>query len=306
MNGKRLRAAAPVLLLCLAAGGCMVTSSKYEMKTKEADALRDAVAAVNKEKTVLEARTEALQKQLADEKAAEAALEARVQALEAENRRMSEDLASAKKSYEGTRITREEFITELLEKEKATGKRIQSLTERAQAAESALDALRRETSVRDAELSEQKIVAGRFTDNEALKRERDILLGRVERLTEERRQEERRRDDRFTALAEAVGKVSRDVSVTRLGPALRVALPENFLHAKGKTALSEGAKKTIGLAGKTAAEFPTASILVSAGGKKVAGEIRAALAGAGKVPEERILVKIYEKEKGAELLLLVP
>lgn len=306
MNGKRLRGVVPVLLPCLLAGGCMVTSSKYEMKTKEADTLRDAVASVSKEKTVLEARTEALRKQLDDEKTAAAALESRVQALEADNRRMGEDLAAAKKSYEGTRITREELINELLEKEKTTGKRIQGLTDRAQACETTLELLRKDSAVRDSQLSQLKDVAERSVDNEALRRERDILLGRVERLTDERRQEERRRDNRFTALTEEIAKVSKEVSVTPLGPALRVALPESVLHAKGKTGLSEGGKKTIALAGRAAAEFPTSSILVSAGGKKVAGEIRTALAGAGKIPEDRILVKIYEKEKGAELLLLVP
>jgi chromosome segregation ATPase len=265
----------------------MVASSKYDIKTKEADALRDAVAAANKEKTVLEARNEAFQKQLADGKDAEAALAERVQAQEGEIRRMSEDLASARKNYEGTRITREQFISELLEKEKVTGKRIQDLSERAQACEQALENLRKESG-----------------DNEALKRERDILLGRVERLTEERRQEEKRRDDRFAALSEAIGKASSAVS--HYMAALRVVLPEKVLFAKGKTTLSEAGKKTIALVGKAAAEFPTASILVSAGGRKIAGEIRAALADAGKIPGERIPVMIYEKEKGAELLLLVP
>jgi DNA repair exonuclease SbcCD ATPase subunit len=284
----------------------MVASSKYEIKTREADALRDAVASANKEKTVLEARNEALQKQLADARDAEAALAARVQTQEREIQRMSEELASARKNYEGTRITREQFISELLEKEKATGKRIQDLSARAQACEQALENLRKEAAARDSELAELAKNAGKPADNEALKRERDILLGRVERLTEERRQEDKRRDDRFAALSEAIGKASRDVTVTSLGPALRVVLPEKVLSAKGKTTLTEGGKKTIALVGKAAAEFPTASILVSAGGKKIAGEIRAALADAGKIPAERIPVKLYEKEKGAELLLLVP
>lgn len=306
MNGKRFRAAAPILALCIAAGGCMVSSSKYDIKTKEADTLRDAVAAANKDKTVLEARNEALAKQLADEKDARAALDARVQAQQAEIRRMSGDLASTKKSYEGTRITREEFISELLEKEKAAGKRLQGLTERAQACETTLDALRKESSARDAEVAETKKAAGKPGDNEALKRERDILLGRVERLSEERAQEEKRREDRFGALADAVAKVSRDVTVTPLGPALRLDLPEKVLFVKGKPGLSEIGKKAISLAGRTAGEFPAASIVVSAGGKKTAGEIRAALAGAAKIPENRIRVTVYEKEKGAVLLLLVP
>jgi DNA repair exonuclease SbcCD ATPase subunit len=284
----------------------MVASSKYEIKTKEADALRDAVAAANKEKTVLEARNEALQKQLADGKDAEAALTERVQAQEGEIRRMSEELASARKNYEGTRITREQFISELLEKEKTTGKRIQDLGERAQACEQALEKLRKESAARDSELAELAKNAGKPGDNDALKRERDILLGRVERLTEERKQEEKRRDDRFAALSEAIGKTARDVSVTTLGPALRVVLPERVLSVKGKSTLSEAGKKTIALVGKAAAEFPTASILISAGGKKIAGEVRAVLADAGKLPGERIPVKLYDNEKGAELLLLVP
>jgi hypothetical protein len=58
--------------------------------------------------------------------------------------------------------------------------------------------------------------------------------------------------------------------------------------------------------GKAASEFPTASILLSTGGKKVAGEIRTVLAGAGKIPEDRIILKLNDKEKGADLLLLVP
>lgn len=290
MNEKRLRTAAPLLLVCLAAGGCMVTSSRYETKTKEADTLRDAVASANKETVVLQARNEALQKQLADAREAEAALSARVQAQEAEISRFAEENASARKNYEGTRITREQFISELLEKEKATGKRIQELNARAQACEASLESLRN----------------GKPGDNEVLIRERDILLGRVERLTEEHRQEEKRREDRFAALAEAIGKVSRDISVTPLGPALNVVLPENVLFVKGKTTLSKGGKKVIAEVGTAAAEFPTASILLSTGGKKLAEEIRAALASPGKIPVERILLKFNEKEKGAELLLLVP
>lgn len=295
-----------MLVLCLAGGGCMVTSSKYEMKTKEADTLRDAVATASKERSVLEARNEALQKQLADSKDAEAALAARVQALEAEIRRTGEELASARKNYEGTRITREQFISELLEKEKATGKRIQELNARAQACEGSLETLRKESAGRESELAAFRDQAEKPADTEALKRERDTLLGRVERLTEERKQEEKRRNDRFAALAEAIRKVSRDVSVTPLGPALGVVLPEKFLFVRGKTTISEGGRKVFTEVGKVVAEFPTASVFLSTGGKKLAGEIRAALANPGKIPQERILLKLHEKEKGAELLLLIP
>jgi flagellar motor protein MotB len=284
----------------------MVTSSKYEIKTKEADALRDAVAAANKERTVLEAKNDALRKQLADAKDAETALSARVQAQEAEIRRIGEDLASARTNYEGTRITREQFISELLEKEKATGKRIQDLNEKAQACELALSTLRNESAARDTDLAMLSKSVEKPGDAEALKRERDILLGRVERLTEERTQEEKRREDRFAALSEAIRKLSRGASVTPMGPALGVVLPENVLFAKGKTTVSDAGRKIIAEVGKAASEFPTASILLSTGGKKVAGEIRTVLAGAGKIPEDRIILKLNDKEKGADLLLLVP
>jgi flagellar motor protein MotB len=283
----------------------MVTSSKYEMKTKEADALRDAVAGANKERTVLEARIEALQKQLSDEKDAGAALSARVQAQDAELRRTSEELASARKSYEGTRITREQFISELLEKEKSTGKRIQDLNARAQSCEQSLDILRKESAARDAELADLKksMASGGY---EELKRERDILLGRVERLTEEHRHEDKRRDERFASLIESIGKVSRDATVTPLGPALRVALPDKLLSAKGKSGLSQGGRKIVEEVGKAAAEFPSSSILMSIGGKKIAAEIRSVIAASAKIPLDRIIYGPREHEKGAELLLLVP
>lgn len=284
----------------------MVTSSKYEMKTKEADALRDAIAGMNKEKSVLEARIEALQKQLSDEKEAQEDLSARVKAQEAELQRSTEELASARKSYEGTRITREQFISELLEKEKATGKRIQELNARAQSCETALENLRRGSAAGDGEQAGVKKNGDAPGDYEELKRERDILLGRVERLTEERKEEGKRRDDRFATLTEAIGKVSRDVSVTPLGPALRVALPDNLLSAKGKSQLSPGGRKIVEEVGKAAAEFPKSSVLLSMGGKKIAAEIRSVMAAAGKLPPGRIHYSPRGQEKGAELLLLVP
>jgi hypothetical protein len=284
----------------------MVTSSKYEMKTKEADTLRDAIAEVNKEKSILEARNEALQKRLDQEQAAGASFSARVKALEAELQRSNEELAVARKSYEGTRITREQFISELLEKEKATGKRIQELNSRAQICEAALENLRKGASAGDAGSADAKKNDGAPGDYEEMKRERDILLGRVERLTDERRQENRRRDERFAALTESIGKVSRDVSVTPLGSALRVELPDGLLAAKGKSRLSPGGKRIAEEVGRAAAEFPTSSILLYAGGKKVAAEIQSVMAAAGKLPPARILHKPRGQEKGAELLLLVP
>lgn len=306
VRGNRLWPTAWLFLLCLAASGCMVTSSKYEIKTREADTLRDALASANKEKTVLEARTEALQTQLAAEKEEATSLSSRVRTQEEEVRRINDELASARKNYEGTRITREQFISELLEKEKATGKRIQDVSARAQTCEQSLDALKKESAARESELAEFRKKAEKPQEEDALRRERDILLGRVERLSEERKQEEKRREDRFAALKEAIGKISAEIKVTPLGPALSIELPGKVLFAKGNAGLSDGGKKVLAEVGKAASEFSTASLLISTGGKKSAEEIRAALAGSAKIPVDRILSKYIEKEKGAELLLLVP
>ncbi len=284
----------------------MVTSSKYDIKTREADTLRDALAAANKEKTVMEARTEALQSQLATEKEESATLTARLRAREEEVGRLNDELASARKNYEGTRITREQFITELLEKEKTTGKRIQELSARAQMCEQALDNVKKEGSGRDSELAEFRKKAEKPQDEEAIRRERDILLGRVERLSEERKIEEKRRDNRYAALKDAIQKISPQVKITPLGPALGIYLPGNVLFTKGKGGLSAASRKVLSEAGKAAAEFTTASFLVSTGMKKSGMEIRAALAGAAKIPEDRILLKLIEKEKGAEVMLLIP
>lgn len=306
LSVKRFLAAAPVFLACLAASGCMVTSSKYEIKTREADTLRDAFAAVSKEKTVLESRNEAQNKQIADQKEAVASLSARVRNQEEELRRASEELAAARKNYEGTRITREQFINELLEKEKATGKRIQELNGKAQACELSLDSVRKEAAVREAELAGLRRSVVDPGESEAMKRERDILVGRLERLTGERRQEDKRRDERLAALAESIGKISAEVVLTPLGPAMHVHIPDKTLLAKGKTSLSDAGREIVAEVGKAAAEFPSSSILLSAGGKGTAEEIRDSLVNGAKIPPGRILLKPGDREKGAELTLLIP
>ncbi|PWB62736.1 MAG: hypothetical protein C3F14_09385 [Deltaproteobacteria bacterium] len=180
------------------------------------------------------------------------------------------------------------------------------MNSRAQSCEAALENLRKDSTARYGEPSDPKKDGEPSDGYEELKRERDILLGRVERLTEEHRHEDKRRDERFAALTEAIGKVSRDVSVTPLGPALRVELPDKLLSAKGKSQLSPGGRKIVEEVGKAAAEFPTSSILLSMAGKKIAAEVRSVMASAGKLPPARILYKPGGQEKGAELLLLVP
>jgi len=304
--GNRFLAFAPLVLFALAAGGCMVSRSTYDIKTREADSLRNALAAINKEKGALEAKHAALLKQLADEKDVTSSQASRLRAQEEEIRRMNEELASARKNYEGTRITREQFISELLEKEKATGKRIQELSARAQSCETGLENLRREGGARESELAQMRKQVEQSREDENARRERDILLGRQERMAEELKQEEKRRENLFSLLSEAIAKASPAVPVTSLGPALRVYLPENVFLGKGRRGLSEGGRKVVLEVGKAAAENPAASVFLAAGVTERAEAIRGLLINGAKVPKERIVVKSLAKEKGAELLLLIP
>ncbi len=303
---KGLRAAALLALSCLA-GGCLVTGTTYETKTREADALRDALAATNKEKNQVTAQLEAGRKQLADEKAESASLAARLKSQDDDIRRMSDELASARKNYEGTRITREQLISELLEKEKATGKRIQDLSARDQALEAEVERLRKDAAERESQIAELRRKAELTPDAASLRKERDILLGRVERLTEERGQEEKRRIERLGALAETAGKTAPGVTASPLGPTLRILVPERvLLRAPGKGELSDAMKALIREIGKAIGDLPSASVIVAAHAPKTAEEIQAALMAAAGLPRGRVLVNTGSGTKGAELLLLAP
>ena len=66
MSLKGLRAVTSLLALSCLAGGCLVTGTTYDTKAREADALRDALAATSKERNQVTAQAEALRKQLAD------------------------------------------------------------------------------------------------------------------------------------------------------------------------------------------------------------------------------------------------
>src|SRR5512143_2570714 len=159
LRGKRvsfkgLRLLTSFLALSCLAGGCLVTGTTYEAKTREADALRDALAATNKEKDQISAQAETLRKQLSGETERSAGLAARLKTQDEDIRRMSDELASARKNYEGTRITREQLISELLEKEKATGKRIQDLSAKGQGLEAETDRLRKEAAEREILIAE--------------------------------------------------------------------------------------------------------------------------------------------------------
>ncbi|MGA6992918.1 MAG: hypothetical protein WBX50_03380, partial [Candidatus Deferrimicrobiaceae bacterium] len=184
MRTKGFWMVVPLVAFTLGAGGCLVTTSKYEAKTREADTLRDALASASRERNALEGRYEAIQNQLSDEKEGNMALSSR-------NRELEKELASTAGKYEGTRITREELISELLEKEKATGKRIQELGAMAQQCDMERETLRREAIERQDTISALEKRVAETADREPLRRERDILLGRLERIKEERLQETR-------------------------------------------------------------------------------------------------------------------
>lgn len=144
-------AAAAALLSC---AGCIVTSSTYEAKVREVDVLRDAHASLNREKTRLAAEVEALAKESAREKANGGALAVQLREKEESLKRVSGELEAVRKASEGSRITREQFIDELLAKEKATGKRLQELSSRADACAEELARERRESAEREREVAE--------------------------------------------------------------------------------------------------------------------------------------------------------
>lgn len=301
MRTRTLRAYAVLSLAPVLCTGCVVLGSKYEAKSREADTLRDAVAAANKGKSALEARIEALGKQLADEKELSAALAARLKEQEEAARRASEELAAVRKNYEGNRLTREQLIAELLEKEKASGKRIQDLVERQRLCEEETARLRKELSDREAQAAELRRRVEQGADAEALRRERDILAGRVERLMEERAQEAKRRDERLAALPEILGP---GAATTLLGPAAQVSIPGKVLLAKGGK-LSEAARTVVSRAGKAAAEFPSASVVVLAA-PRAAALIREVLMREAGLPEARIAVTVGDATADALLFILVP
>lgn len=77
-------AALAALLSC---AGCVVTTSAYDSKVREVEALRDAYAASNRESAKLAGEVEALSKQVAGQKAALQELSVRADACEEERTR---------------------------------------------------------------------------------------------------------------------------------------------------------------------------------------------------------------------------
>ena len=306
MQAKGFRMIVPILTLTLGTGGCLVTTSRYEEKTKEADSLRNALASANREKNKLESDYVAMQKQLADEKKANEALSLRLREEEEELGRVREELASIARNYEGTRITREELISQLLEKEKATGKRIQELSSMAQTCDMERERLRRETVLQASAIAELEKRGGETPDMESLRRERDILLGRIERIREERLRETSRRDIRFAELAKTFSGISPQIATEPVGPAMSVRVPDKILFLKGKTTLTDAGKQVIGEVGKTVSEFPAAAIIITAGGKPKADEIRSLLTKTHALPQRKVLASAGGVGRETELLLVIP
>jgi len=141
------------LAALLSCGGCIVTTSAYDAKVREVEALRDAYASSNRETSKLAGEVETLSKQVKAEKTAGGSLADRLREREESEKRTSGHLDALRKAYEGSRLTWEQFIDELLGKEKAAGKRLQELSSRADACAEELAREKRESADRDRELA---------------------------------------------------------------------------------------------------------------------------------------------------------
>ena len=293
--------------LTLVTGGCVVAASRFEAKAREADALRDALASVNREKHASDARTEELARALAGEQEASEQCASRAREREEEFRKLREEYDSASRNYEGTRITREQFISELLEKEKTSGERIREWTTRAMDCEAERESLRTESASLKRTIADLERRTEETPDRIALRMERDILAGRVERLSEERRVAERERGDRFASLSRELSAISPEVEASPVGPVMRLRIPGSLLRERGAGDLSDSAGAVLRAFAASAAALPTASIVVAAEEPEIAESIRALLAGEKNLSGERILLSPGGREKGsAELLLIVP
>ncbi len=295
--------AVPVAVLLLSGAGCIVTRTSYELKARETDSLRSALGALNREKSQLEEENAALSKRVAEGKEAEAALSKQVKEMDESLKRLGEGLTGSRQPYNGTRITRDRFIDELLERERATGRRIQELTARAEGYEKDLDRMRREAAAREAEVADLgnklSVLASR---EEQLLRERAILSGRVERIREERTGSSLRREETFSLLSAGLAKVSTEIDVTPLGPVLRIVVPERLVVGERGGNLTKTGASIVSKVSHAVSDLPHASLLVIAGGKAAAEAVRAAAD--GRIPRDRLLSHVREKGRTAEFLLI--
>ncbi|MGE5247426.1 MAG: hypothetical protein ACM3L8_03670 [Verrucomicrobiota bacterium] len=147
MACKPLSVIAAALLLF--GSGCIVTTSTYEMKAREADTLRDALGSLNRDKARLAQENAALSREVASCRERQAALSAKLGELEASLRQREKGLPDAPPTLQGDTVSRERFVDELLAREKATGQRLQELSERAEQCERQLEQTRRGTAAVD-------------------------------------------------------------------------------------------------------------------------------------------------------------
>ena len=91
------------LAALLSCAGCIVTSSAYDAKVREVEALRDAYASSNRESARLAGEVDALSKQAAAQKAALRELSARADACEEERAREKRESAGRGRELEELR-----------------------------------------------------------------------------------------------------------------------------------------------------------------------------------------------------------
>ena len=267
--------------------------------------MRDALASLNRDKAKLAEENAKLSKQVASIKDAEAALSSQVKEMEASLKRLGEAMPDSRPAFNGNRITRERFIEELLEREKATGRRLQELSARNEGYEQDLERMRRESAARDREVSELKEKLSILVPRgEQLQGERNILSGRVERLQEEQRNTLRLRDEKLARLAADLGKVSPEIDVTPLGPALRIVMPERLVVRGSSGKLTKMGTAIVSKVSGAVSDLPSASLLVIAGGQAVAETVRSAASSTGRIPKERLLSHVRDKDRTAEFLLI--
>ncbi|MEK7365775.1 MAG: hypothetical protein AABZ68_03720 [Candidatus Deferrimicrobiota bacterium] len=146
---RRVMIAFAALAALLSCAGCIVTASTYDAKVREVEALRDAYASSNRETSRLAREVEALSKQVAGQKAAGEDLAWQLREKEESLKRLRGELEAVRKASEGSRLTRDQFIDELLAREKSTGKRLQELSSRADVCAEELADLRKKTGTKE-------------------------------------------------------------------------------------------------------------------------------------------------------------
>lgn len=286
---RRFLFAVPAVFLLLSGAGCIVTRSAYETKSKETDSLRSALASLNREKANLAEENTALSKQLSAGKEAEAALAAQVKEMDESLKRLGEGMTGSPRKYETGRLGRERLVDELLEGERAAGRKVQELTARAESCDRELAEARKAGAEREREISELEYRSA-------------ILSGRIERVREETRDPSMRMDEKLRRLSAGLAEISPEIGVIPVGTSLRIVVPEKLLLGERNGKLTKTGSAIVSKISGTVAEMPASSLLVVTGGKASAETVKAAVSGGG-VPKERLHSRVREKGRAAEFLL---